>query len=463
MAILVGVVVAYGAAEVPDERLALMIAIVGSVAFLGIGLRFPVAPVYAIILYESLLSWRSAGQVQILGFNRLLFYSVMAGAFVVALFRKSILQGRRLRIHWIDCTIALLIAANILVAISSVDWRTSRSGLTYLLATMSTYYTVRLAVNKEKHLRQILLFLLALMVFEAVVGLMQAVSGEGVIYVRSEPGGNLFPRATGTLGNGLGWYLSVGFIIALNLWLHSKRTARSALSVAALAIISSGLIVANTRGAWVDCAIATGVSLVPVLSSKRLRRKALLACSVALALVGVILIGEDSRERLSSVWEQVLNPAQSTVGFRFYVWESAVEMFKSRPAVGVGQDNFKPLLPDYVSPLANRYLRVSADRSYTVHHAGLQILAESGLAGAATFALFVFAYIRQAFAVHRLLRVTDEGVAKALLVFALMSTLSILYGGYSFGGYTQVGRLYFIMVGLTVAQADVIRRLRKHQ
>jgi O-antigen ligase len=332
-----------------------------------------------------------------------------------------------------------------------------------LLATMSTYYTVRLAVNKEKHLRQILLFLLALMVFEAVVGLMQAVSGEGVIYVRSEPGGNLFPRATGTLGNGLGWYLSVGFIIALNLWLHSKRTARSALSVAALAIISSGLIVANTRGAWVDCAIATGVSLVPVLSSKRLRRKALLACSVALALVGVILIGEDSRERLSSVWEQVLNPAQSTVGFRFYVWESAVEMFKSRPAVGVGQDNFKPLLPDYVSPLANRYLRVSADRSYTVHHAGLQILAESGLAGAATFALFVFAYIRQAFAVHRLLRVTDEGVAKALLVFALMSTLSILYGGYSFGGYTQVGRLYFIMVGLTVAQADVIRRLRKHQ
>jgi O-antigen ligase len=97
-------------------------------------------------------------------------------------------------------------------------------------------------------------------------------------------------------------------------------------------------------------------------------------------------------------------------------------------------------------------------RTYSAHHVGLEILAESGLVGIATFGLFLLLYLREAWRLRLTLGTGRPGLAAGYLVFAVVSSIAMLYGGYAYGGYTEVGRLYFVVVGLTLAQGDLLRQ-----
>ena len=456
MAIVSGLLAPVMMTLIPEDRVALVTVALGSIAFLITAIRFPVTLVFAVILYESLLSWREATQLRILGYNRLLFYAVMVGSFSLALFYTLVLRKRKIRMRWVDFALSLYLVTNVCCALASVHREVARPGLTYLLASVLCLYTTRLVAYKDRHVHQILTFLLVFMVFEGLLGGIQYLMRWGVLYVAAESGGDFFARATGTLGNGLGWYLSVGYIIIFNLWLYSSKRSNFWLYALALGVIVIGLLASNTRGSWVDCVIASLLSLIPALRIQK-RRVALLLFTVGVSLV-IILASGVFRERIVSIWEQIREPGRTTVGFRFYVWRAALNMFQDRLLVGVGQDNFKLLLPDYLDQKAKTFLRIGPDHSYNVHHAGLQILAETGILGALTFVLFILAYLHEGLRLYQRLRISDRGLAMAFWIFAMVSTLSILYGGYAFGGYTQVGRLYFVMVGLTLAQADIIRR-----
>jgi O-antigen ligase len=455
-AIAVGLLIPIGLSTVFSDRIMLMLAAIGGAILLIVSVRFPVTIVFAIIVYESLLSWQDSSQIQLLGYNRLLFYAVMVSGFGLAFAYGLLLRKRRILLHWIDVALILYLAANLLAVFTSVDKSAARSGLTYLLGSALCLYTTRLIVHNEKHARQILFFLLVFMAFEGLLGGIQYATGSGILYVTAESGGDFLPRATGTLGNGLGWYLSIGYIIAFNLWLYSPNRRTTFVYGIILALIIIGLAASNTRGSWVDCAIATLLSIIPAL--KMQRRKVIAVLLIAGISSVAVLSTNVLRQRVASIAAQINQPASTTFGFRLTVWQAALQMFEAKPLLGVGQDNFKILLPDYVDQSASLALRIDATTSYNVHHAGLQILAETGLLGAVTFALFALAYLVEAVKVRRQTWETDKGLGMALLVFAVMSILAMIYGGYAFGGYTQVGRIYFIMVGLTIALADINRR-----
>ncbi len=435
------------------ERAALLAVLLGSIFFLGFSIRYPVTLVFAIILYESLLSWRQAEQIQILGYNRLLFYAVFVGVFAVAVVYRFFLVQRKLKIYWIDVALVLLITAYGIAAVFAVDSAAARPGFTYFFATALTFYTVRLVILSKKDVSKVIWFLLGFMFFEAALGFWQRITNTGLLYVSSVSGGPVFPRATGTLGNGLGWYLTIGYILAFNLWLYNRKTKQSWLYFSILGMVVIGLVVANTRGAWLDCAIATLISLIPFLKVQK--TKLLLIFGAAVGGTAVLLSSSAAWGRLISIWEQLTNPGQSTIGFRFYIWQAALAMFRQNPLFGVGPDNFRPQLANYIAPESQSFMRISAERSFNTHHAGLQVLAETGLVGAFAFALFLFAIVSLTWRLYKRLKYHDRPLAMALLVFAIISTMSILYGGYSYGGYTQVGALYFLLAGLTVALTAV--------
>lgn len=433
--------------SVLSERAALMVVLLGTVFFLAVSIRYPITLVFAIILYESLLSWRQAEQIQILGYNRLLFYAVFVGVFGLAIIYRFFVLERRLKICWIDIALLLLIGAYGITAVFAVDRAVARPGFTYFLATALTFYTVRLVVLNKKDVYQIIGFLLGFMFFEAALGVAQRITGTGLLYVSSVSGGDVFPRATGTLGNGLGWYLTIGYIFAFNLWLYNRKTKQSWVYFIVLSVIVLGLVVANTRGAWVDCVLATLISLVPFVKVQK--TKLLLIISAVIMGTAVVLTSSTAWNRIISIWEQISNPGQSTIGFRFYIWQAALKMFQQNPLFGVGPDNFRPQLANYIAPESQSFIRISAERSFNTHHAGLQLLSETGLFGFITFTLFITAFVYLAWRLHQRLKHQDRPLAMALLIFSIMSTLSILYGGYSYGGYTQVGSLYFLIAGLT--------------
>jgi O-antigen ligase len=455
-AVAAGLLIPISLATVFSDRVTLMLAAIGGFILLLVSVRFPVTLVFAVIWYESLLSWQDTSQIQLLGYNRLLFYVITVGSFGLAVVYRLLLRKRRLALHWLDVALFLYLAVNVLAVFTSADKSAARSGFTYLLASALCLYTVRLVVRSDKQVHQILFFLLAFMALEGLLGGIQSLTGNGVLYVTAESGGDFMPRAAGTLGNGLGWYLSIGYIIAFNLWLYSPHRRASLIYALILIPIVIGLLASNTRGSWIDCAIASLLSIIPAL---KVRKRKVIALLLTLGISSVAILSVSTlRERVNSITAQINQPASTTFGFRLIVWQAAVQMFEAKPLLGVGQDNFKLLLPDYVDQNGRLALRIDATTSYNVHHAGLQILAETGLLGAVTFALFALSYVVEAARVRRQLWQTDKGLGMALLIFAVMSILAMIYGGYAFGGYTQVGRIYFIMVGLTIAQADINRR-----
>ncbi|HLF27053.1 MAG TPA: O-antigen ligase family protein [Anaerolineae bacterium] len=458
-AALLGGMVAISLADASDFRAAPFIVGVGGFVLLAVSLRLPMTLVFAVILYESLLSWQEASQIAVLGYNRLLYYAVMVGGFSMAVVGSAILRRRRVALTWVDVTLVLYLAAAGLSTRASVDPATARPGLTYLAAGALCIYTVRLTIRTQAHKRQVLAFLLGFMVFEGLLGAFQFVTRQGLLYTFFESGADLVPRAPGTLGNGLGWYLSVGYILAFNLWLYSRTRTQAWLFAIVTASIAIGLIASNTRGSWVDCAIATVLSLLPALRARP--RRALSIVAMAGAVVLIALTSSLLRGRVESIVGQVNDPIGNTFGFRLYMWRAAVDMFGANPLVGVGPDNFKPLMPNYADDEGRVALHLDRGATYNVHHAGLQVLAETGIVGGAAYALFVAAFVGQAWRVCRALKDTDRGWGMALLVFALTSTLSMIYGGYAYGGYTQIGRLYFVLVGLTLAQANMLQRTRR--
>lgn len=443
-------------AFVSSERQALIAVFIGSVIFLVASVRFPVTLAFNIILYESLLSWRQVEQIQILGHNRLLFYAVFVGTFLLAVVYRVVIIRRRIKLYWIDLSTILLVLAYVIAFGFAVDKSVARPGFTYFFATMLSFYIVRLVVLNRKDVYIVINFLLGFMLFEAVLGCLQVLTNTGLLYVSSVSGGDLYLRATGTLGNGLGWYLTIGYILSFNLWLYNRKSGSSRMYFVVLVGVSLGLIVANTRGAWVDCAFATMISLIPILKAKK--TKILLIFIMLFVGMAALLSSDMLQNRVSSLWSQIFNPGQSTIGFRFYIWQAAFGMFEDYPISGVGPDNFKPLLSEYVSPEAANFLRISEERSYNVHHAGLQVLSETGLVGVIAFVLFIFSYLSLSVRLFRRYKFHDRGLAMALFVFSIMSTISIVYGGYSYGGYTQVGSLYFLLVGITVVLAETIEK-----
>ncbi|MCB0028017.1 MAG: O-antigen ligase family protein [Anaerolineales bacterium] len=442
-------------AESPE----VLILVLAVVAALGLGLlasRYPVCLVMAIWLFESIVSWRPVEQIQLFGFNRLLFYAVTGGAFVAAILFMVVLRGRRLRLSWVDLALGLYVLAFAAAALRAHDRNASFSALTYLLATISVLYTTRLVVCGPAQLRQVLGFLLLLFCAEALLGAGQFLSGRGVLYVTAETGGPLLRRASGTLGNGLGWYLDMGFILAFSLWYFGRREPAGPRQLITVAIIGAGLLAANTRGAWLDGALAVLVAVWLGLSPRlRIRPSRWLILGVV-GVVGLGVLASNSaiQERIFSVYNQIVTPGQTNIGFRFHLWQTALAMWGQAPWLGVGPDNYRLLLPEIATPAAASYLRLELGRTFSPHHAFLQVLAETGLGGAVSFGLFNVTILWTARKQFRRSEGQSRIVAATLYLFALMATAAMLYGGYAFGDYTQVGRLYFILVGLILAQRE---------
>ena len=438
------------------ERLALIVAILGALGFGLLASRYPAYLVLALWFFETLLSWRPAEQIQLFGYNRLPFYAVTMGTFVAASLFMVIWRGRGLQLGPVDLTLGLYVLAVAGSALAAHDRNVSFSALTYLLATISTLYTTRLAVRGPAQLRQVFRFMLLLFVLEALLGAGQFLSGRGLLYVTAETGGPLLRRASGTLGNGLGWYLDMGFILAFGLWYFGRREPAGPRQLLTVAIIGTGLLAANTRGAWLDAALAVLVAVWLGLSPRLRIRPSRLLVLVLVGGVGLLILASNSaiQERVFSVYNQILTPAQTNIGFRLHLWQTALAMWREAPWFGVGPDNFRLLLPEFASPAAASYLRLELGRTFSPHHAFLQVLAETGLAGTISFALFNVTVLLAARQQFRRSQGQDKMVAASLYLFALMASAAMLYGGYAFGDYTQVGRFYFILIGLILTQHE---------
>jgi len=190
-------------------------------------------------------------------------------------------------------------------------------------------------------------------------------------------------RVNGVFGDG---NLKLGATLAVLGAVVLEVAARRSLWawMAAVALLSSVILLAGTRAAWLMWACVVGLYGWWLLGGKRRTRVLKIT---AIALAGVLLVGLSytQSERFAQRVDRtamILNgdraALDSALAYRLEIWETAARMFAHNPLNGIGVRGFRYSYPAYADS-TDRF--ISADRQTGAAHPHqllLEFAAETG-------------------------------------------------------------------------------------
>lgn len=207
------------------------------------------------------------------------------------------------------------------------------------------------------------------------------------------------------------------------------------LSGIAFCVCSAGLVFNGTRGAWLAIAIVcAGLIIYYMFKSK----SNLAVGIIFIALISALLVNNSKfMHRLDTIDD--FTKYQSNTE-RILIWQSAWNMFKDHPILGVG-------LGQYTVNYQQKYISPQAKEPNLghAHNNFMQMLAENGIVGFAGF-IVMFGYI--------ILKNSIEWI-KTKNVYALMiiaSTVCLILQGFTEYnvGNSAVIKMYWLILGLLV-------------
>lgn len=202
----------------------------------------------------------------------------------------------------------------------------------------------------------------------------------------------------------------------------------------AFCICSAGLVFNATRGAWLAVTIVCAVLLLYYM----FKSKRNLAVSIIfIALISAVLVNNPKfMHRLDTIDD--FNKYQSNTE-RILIWQSAWNMFKDHPVVGVGLGQYtENYQQKYISPQAKEPNLTHAHNNF------MQMLAENGIVGFAGFVI-MFGYI----IFKNLIAWLRTRNAYALMIVSATVCL-ILQGFTEYNvGNSAVIKMYWLIIGVS--------------
>jgi putative inorganic carbon (HCO3(-)) transporter len=198
-------------------------------------------------------------------------------------------------------------------------------------------------------------------------------------------------RVSSTLGqpNYLGFYLALLIPFSLFIFLKNKNELLNPIFLTCFLLISAGLLVTFSRGAWL--ATFSSSVLVFLLWLAKSKKKALPNLNlkqfgILIFLLSLLLF---FRTPFLSRIKSTLNapPEQNTIKIRIAEWKGALEVFKARPILGVGPENLYYYYGKYRDPWLNYIENEWYYKSYNTRNLYLDLLAKTGLIGFLSFIL----------------------------------------------------------------------------
>ncbi|HET9952072.1 MAG TPA: O-antigen ligase family protein [Candidatus Eisenbacteria bacterium] len=326
--------------------------------------------------------------------------------------------------------VVLLAGASALV---SVHYGKSLEAMLNLLAILGLFLATLFLVRGSGAVRFLAFAQILCALPVAILGILQHYRPELV------PAGSSYPgRALGPFGqpNRLGGYLIAVLPLALTLsFITQDRMARGLL-LGSVVILSLGLILSFSRGAWIAFAIAAvalAVVLVrwPALSP----RPAQLAVTLGALLVPALLLLPSVLSRVATkpqaekAWNLPFDPErEGSAAMRGAVWQGALSAAESRPLLGWGVGAFREAFDRSKSATMKRLEAEGGRTSDQAHGYYLATLVERGVPGLAVFVLFAVAALAAGAAViasgapaeARLLAAGLVASALALLAHAVL-------------------------------------------
>lgn len=211
----------------------------------------------------------------------------------------------------------------------------------------------------------------------------------------------------------------------------------------AFCICSAGLVFNATRGAWLAVTIVCTVLLLYYM----FKSKRNLAVSIIfIALISTVLVNNPKfMHRLDTIDD--FDKYQSNTE-RILMWQSAWNMFKDHPILGVGLGQYKENYQQkYISPEAKEPQLSHAHNNF------LQMLAENGIVGFAGFVI-MFGYI---ILKNLIAWVKVKNVYALMIVSATVCLLLQGFTEYNVGN-SAVIKMYWLVLGLLVVLSEFYRK-----
>lgn len=211
----------------------------------------------------------------------------------------------------------------------------------------------------------------------------------------------------------------------------------------AFCICSAGLVFNATRGAWLAVAIVSAVLLIYYM----FKNKRNLAVSIIfVALISTVLVNNPKfMHRLDTIDD--FDKYQSNTE-RILIWQSAWNMFKDHPILGVGLGQYtENYQQKYISPQAKE------PKLGHAHNNFMQMLAENGIVGFACFVI-MFGYI-----IFKNL-ITWVKVKNVYALMIVSATVCLLLQGFTEYnvGNSAVIKMYWLVLGLLVVLSELYKK-----
>lgn len=204
----------------------------------------------------------------------------------------------------------------------------------------------------------------------------------------------------------------------------------------------AALIYNGTRGAWLAVAITSGILLLYYMFKSK---RNLIVGIVLIAVSGGLLVNDVAfMHRVSTITN---NKYQSN-SERLLMWESAWNMFKDHPVLGVGLGQYKDNYQQkYISPKAKEPNLAHAHNNF------MQMLAENGIVGFIGF-ITMFVYIIG----HNFRMILNSKNVYSLAICSVTITL-LLQGLTEFNfGNSAVVKAYWLILGCLVVLAEDVNK-----
>jgi O-antigen ligase len=187
------------------------------------------------------------------------------------------------------------------------------------------------------------------------------------------------------------------------------------LVLAAIALVSAGILLSLSRGAFVGL----GVGFLLFVITDR-RRVSVTLTAGALAAVGVLLVIHSNPQKFHQALLLKRQVAQQNVSTRFGAWGAAARLASNHPLLGVGPGNFQFHYNQLTGqPVGTFTLTVA-------HNALLDIAAEVGLLAMCLLAAYlVLAFIRLTTSLER--GYGDPGFVRALRISLTIAVVSAMF------------------------------------
>jgi O-antigen ligase len=354
--------------------------------------RIEVAVILSLLALEPLRQFNYlAGEIP-LHPNGLIGIAIIAGTIWFILFNK--IDYSRLQAHWsflgflVICFLSLIFAGEHLAAGITVTLR--------LVTALAIFIVLQYRLDSIKKAEWVIAAILGSQLWVTIQQLLRIAGSAGLTFSKEE---------TFRLGNsGLGTSLANILILCLVMFLNTKTNLRRLLWGSLTVLFTVSLFLSYGRAGWIGFVI--GVFIIGVMR----HRKLLLFFPVLLILVTTQIPGISQRFDDISI-DRLSDYDSSTLGKRITYWEAAIQIFQTRPFLGVGFGVEKYRVGEYLNKI-----------DPSIHNDYLTVLVGTGLIGFIMFMLWFGQWITELLKVYRRSKFTyDKAIAFAVFAYFFTS------------------------------------------